>query len=209
MSLTQRGLRQVSEYAAQREKEAADFVAAAGALEAAVAAARERVARGEASASSAQGLDGIAATLAALQAKLAESALEARAFHTQQRQDAERTKRSYSQACPAGARTVAVPELQQVAALAGRSAQRAGPWCLWARWWLRVAFRPLTHRALLLQANLRDADSADVDMKRMREHSDADTSEVRTAGPASHGCKPRALCTTGQARTRMLRARQT
>ena len=31
----------------------------------------------------------------------------------------------------------------------------------------------------LLQANLRDADSADVDMKRMREHSDADTSEVR------------------------------
>ena len=31
---------------------------------------------------------------------------------------------------------------------------------------------------MLLQANLRDADSADVDMKRMREHSDADTSEV-------------------------------
>ncbi|KAK9821755.1 hypothetical protein WJX81_004208 [Elliptochloris bilobata] len=114
---------QVSEYAAQREKEAGEFLAAAGALEAALAAARERAAGGEASVSAGEGLDGVAAALGALQAKLAESAAEAQAFHIQQRFDAERTKRTYS------------------------------------------------------QADLRDADSADVDMKRMREHSDADTSE--------------------------------
>ena len=78
-------------------------MAAAGVLEAAVAAARERAAGGEASASGAEGLEDVAATLAALQGKLAESALEAQAFHVQQRQDAERTKRSYSQVCPPSA----------------------------------------------------------------------------------------------------------
>ena len=123
-----RGLRQVSEYAAQREKEAADFVAAASALEAAVAAVRERAAGDEASTSSAEGLEDVAATLAALQAKLAESAQEAQAFHVQQRQDAERTKRSYSQVCCSSACGPTAREPRQARAPAGPLAPHSGSW---------------------------------------------------------------------------------
>ncbi len=90
----------MSEYAAQREKEAGEFLAAAAALESALAGAQERAAGGEASTAAGGGLEEVGVALGALQAKLAESAAEAQAFHTQQRVDAERTKRSYSQARP-------------------------------------------------------------------------------------------------------------
>jgi len=88
----------VSEYAAQKEKEAAGFLAAAAALEAALAGARERGAGGPASTSGGAALDALGAALGALKAQLAESAAEAQAFHVQQRSDAERTTRSYRQA---------------------------------------------------------------------------------------------------------------
>eukprot|EP00884_Botryococcus_braunii_P004593 jgi/Botrbrau1/14134/Bobra.182_3s0075.1 len=89
---------QIAEYAAQRETEAADLVAQASSIVACLQGNVDGRVQAQEDAGPSDGSEvGVANLLTALFSRLQESAEEARAFAAQQRADAERSKRTFSQ----------------------------------------------------------------------------------------------------------------